>query len=372
MSIPLNGSTQCLLKYLFNVPILLPRSRPVSTLCLACLRIQLGQHQKQQFIPTRKLFTISGLQRRNNQRDPIQSQQQQQQKLTLTSIAMIYYAKHGETTIHEALHQLARVLYSKRHLPGFSILHDTLLAYYKLNPPSGRQSRNLTYIYTMFINLIMRQPNYTKKRSPTSSYVRKRSSDQSTCYSNSPPPLSLTSLTTSPFMTMTTKTTTIIQLCQEMRELGLTGSPVLYNSLLKFCVMKKDSVLATSLYKELVNIYPPTKHTYSILLDLARKQNDSGLILQVLDRLELDGIVPDRPMVSTVMLALCDQQQYMMAIEFVDQLTYHAPQVMGPQYKSVLMDTLDRHYQQHKRQQRHYQQQPHDQCARKSQQPMEL
>ncbi|ORZ10084.1 hypothetical protein BCR42DRAFT_422704 [Absidia repens] len=308
---------------------------------------------------------------------------------------MIYYAKHGEADqclkhylqllesqgklpCHEALHQLARVLYSKRHLSGFSILHDTLLAYYKLNPPSGRQSRNLAYIYTMFINLIMRQPNYTKKRSPTSSNVRKsqRLSDQSPRYSSSPLPLSVTSSTTSPSMTMTTKTTTIIQLCQEMRELGLTGSPVLYNSLLKFCVMKMDSALATSLYKELVNICPPTKHTYSILLDLARKQKDSGLILQVLDRLELDGIVPDRPMVSTVMLALCDQQQYMMAIEFVDQLARHAPQVMGPQYKSVLMDTLDRHYQQHKRknkrQQRYLQQQNQDQAARKLQQSMEL
>ncbi|KAI8331694.1 hypothetical protein BC941DRAFT_456043 [Chlamydoabsidia padenii] len=139
------------------------------------------------------------------------------------------------------------------------------------------------------------------------------------------------------------KTTTVIQLCQEMDRLGIPGTPPLYNSLLQFCVTKKDTGLAWSLYDELVARCTPTKYTYSILLDLARQQQDNGRVLQIVDSMAQGGVVPDRAMVSTVMLILCDQRQYNAAADFLDQLAYHAPHIMGPQYHAVLVDTLRQH-----------------------------
>lgn len=268
-------------------------------------------------------------------------EQHSRQRDAATSLAMIHYAKQknpdqclrhylhllqsqGTLPSHEALHQLARVLYIKRHVTGFSILHDTLQAYYTLNPLSGRQARNLTYIYTMFINLIIRQ----RRCKPTHARSSLKESERQEQPNRS---------------SISQKTATVIQLCQEMRQLGLPGSPVLYNSLLKYCVIKNDTDSAWSLYSELVLRCTPTKHTYSILLDLARRQKDNERVLQVLDSMAQVGVIPDRVMVSTVMLILCDQRQYSAAMDLLDQLAYHAPQIMGPQYRSVLMETMRRH-----------------------------
>ncbi|SAM05191.1 hypothetical protein [Absidia glauca] len=266
--------------------------------------------------------------------------QHSNQRDASTSIAMIHYAKQGDPDqclrqylhllqsqgtlpSHDALHQLARVLYIKRHVTGFSILHDTLLAYYTLNPLSGRQARNLTYIYTMFINLIIRQRQ--SKPTPARSSPEEPQQQQTDRSS------------------ISQKTATVIQLCQEMRQLSLPGSPVLYNSLLKYCVTKNDAESAWSLHNELVLRCTPTKHTYSILLGLARQQKDNERVLQILDSMAQVGVVPDRVMVSTVILILCDQRQYSAAMNLLDQLACHAPQIMGPQYRSVLMETMRRH-----------------------------
>jgi pentatricopeptide repeat protein len=146
---------------------------------------------------------------------------------------------------------------------------------------------------------------------------------------------------------MDEKTATIIQLCQEMRQLGLTAKPAFYNSLLKFCVMKKDVDLAWNFYHELASACKPTRYTFSILLDLTRQQKDTSATLLVLDAMDQHGVLPDRAMASTVMLTLCDQHQYTEAAEFVAQLAHQCPQLVGPIYQSVLMDTIHRHYCEH-------------------------
>ncbi|ORZ24254.1 hypothetical protein BCR42DRAFT_402551 [Absidia repens] len=143
------------------------------------------------------------------------------------------------------------------------------------------------------------------------------------------------------------KTATIIQLCQEMRQLGLTGTSTFYNSLLKFCVMKQDVDLAWNFFNELASTCTPTRHTFSILLDLTRQQKDLSGTLLVLDRMDQTGILPDRAMTSTVMLTLCDQHLYTDAADLVDRLAQQCPQLVGPIYRSILMDTLYRHYCQH-------------------------
>jgi hypothetical protein len=177
----------------------------------------------------------------------------------------------------------------------------------------------------MFINLIIRQRQSKPTHVRSSSEEPQQQQEQTDRSS------------------ISKKTATVIQLCQEMRQLSLPGSPVLYNSLLKYCVTKNDAESAWSLHNELVLRCTPTKHTYSILLGLARQQKDNERVLQILDSMAQMGVVPDRVMVSTVILILCDQRQYSAAMNLLDQLACHAPQIMGPQYRSVLMETMRRH-----------------------------
>ncbi|KAI8086541.1 uncharacterized protein BX664DRAFT_336112 [Halteromyces radiatus] len=264
------------------------------------------------------------------------------QRDATTSIAIIQYAKKGRADMclqyylrlletqgtlpsHEALHQLARVLYIKQHVRGLYVLHDTLFVYHKLHPPSGRQSRNLIYIYTMLINLLSQRlpvkssihPNNGNK---TGKKIQKQTKQ----------------------LAETTKT--VIQLCQEMHQLGLTGTRPFYNSLVAFCVKKNDMELAWSLCQELTTLHSPTAYTYSILLHMTRKQKDYDQMMTLLDEMEKDGIVPDHAMVSTVLLALCDQRQYKSAVNLMNRLAYHTPDLVGPKYKNVLLQTLYRHH----------------------------
>ncbi|CAO3607035.1 unnamed protein product [Cunninghamella blakesleeana] len=304
-----------------------------------------------------------------------------------TSIAMKYYAKegradlclqyylkylqsHGKLPSREALHQLTRVLYLNNHLSGLLTLHDTLLAYYKLHPPSRSQINQLSYVYTMLINTLIHESNSNNNNnnskhshSSTSIIHNNNDSNNNSKYrikknkkDGSSSSSSSSSLSSSILKDKATIFKIIIKLCQEMQQFNITKTTVLYNSLIHWRVQQNDPELAWAIYQELRSHCSPTNYTYTTLLHLTRMQKDYHQMLQLLDDMKASNIIPDRTMVSVITLTLCDHYDYINAKLFLDQLLCHAPHILSKQYKSTLLNTIYTHYQQvnrhhHQRQQ---------------------
>ncbi|KAI9308889.1 hypothetical protein BJ944DRAFT_259434 [Cunninghamella echinulata] len=293
-----------------------------------------------------------------------------------TSIAMIYYAKqgnadlclqyylkylqaHGKLPSQEALHQLIRVLYLKNHLSGLFTFHDTLIAYYKLHPPSRRQVNQLGYMYTMLINCLIRANHqyYTKVHNNMNN--KNNNENKKKLKKNHH---SSTSKLSSLLKDKATIFKIIIKLCQEMQQFKITKTTVLYNTLIHWRVQQNDPELAYAIYQELKSHCTPTNYTYTTLLHLTRQQKDYHQMLQLLKEMERVEITPDRSMVSVISLTLCDQHDYTNAKLFLDELCYYAPHLLGANYKSILLKSLYNHYHQY-----HHQQQEEKQQNQQSQ-----
>ncbi|ORX42926.1 hypothetical protein DM01DRAFT_1340913 [Hesseltinella vesiculosa] len=266
--------------------------------------------------------------------------------------------KHGALPTHEAMFQLTLALYKLQHVRGLSILHDTLYSFfvtYGNAARSARQSHLLTHMYTMMINLLM-----TKRKQQTSFHQSYKSLSFLLLQLRQRLPDDFSSRTKSQqrkfhrqlweqWQKLQEQHTgrLILQLCQEMRQLQLSGSSPLFNTLLQWCVQQKhqEPDLTWNLYHELQQWCTPTPRTYTILFDFARQQQDYPAMLRLLKDMQSHTVTPDHMLINIVMLSLCDQRQYTKAKAFLSHVSVTAPHILNRPLREHFMDWLTRHHQ---------------------------
>ncbi|KAG1056884.1 hypothetical protein G6F46_002737 [Rhizopus delemar] len=164
----------------------------------------------------------------------------------------------------EALYSLARSLYVNNHLVGMQALYDTLDQLYNTCPFSNRTQRSLTYIYTMFINLIARTTGDMQA---------------------------------------------IQKVCQNMSQPIMRGNVVIYNTLIKTFLENGDIENAKKAYEELKRHSAPTVATFGIWMKDAVERRDMKAMMRYLDEMEAYSIPPDYAMVDMVVSVLCHTEK---------------------------------------------------------------
>lgn len=198
----------------------------------------------------------------------------------------------------EALYSLARSLYVNNHLVGMQALYDTLDQLYNTCPFSNRTQRSLTYIYTMFINLIARTTGDMQA---------------------------------------------IQKVCQNMSQPIMRGNVVIYNTLIKTFLENGDIENAKKAYEELKRHSAPTVATFGIWMKDAVERRDMKAMMRYLDEMEAYSIPPDYAMVDMVVSVLCHVNKHRIAKKFIEELHAEAEGLVPKKFKKQLLLKIIKH-----------------------------
>ncbi|KAI8090360.1 hypothetical protein BDF21DRAFT_411089, partial [Thamnidium elegans] len=200
----------------------------------------------------------------------------------------------------EALYQLTRALYKSNNLVGMYAVHDTLISYYRQNPPSKRSARAMIYMYTMLINLIV----------------------------NNTRPIDMR---------------TITHLCKEINQFYNGTNIVLYNTLIKTLLSQGRLESAQAMLQEVYKNTKPTVTTYGILIKDASRRKDIPRLMGYLDEMNENNVPADYAIVSILITTLCDLRGFDKAIEMVETL-HKISNLVPPKFRVQLLSSI-----QHKR-----------------------
>ncbi|KAF1802015.1 hypothetical protein V8B55DRAFT_1476190 [Mucor lusitanicus] len=296
---------------LFISSILPPQPvRKSITNCVACGRFQMSS-------PTMTPFSSSAFSRRHLTSSSKYANLHPNARPAEPSIAITKLASQGRPNealavylqliqdggfpSRESLYQLTRALYKSSNLQGMYAIHDTLISYYSVHPPSNKSARSMTYMYTMLISLIARHK-----------------------------PVNFD---------------TIRALCKEMSQFTATSNIVLYNTLIKTLLDNNQVTQAHALFKDLLcnTTLNPTISTYTILMKDALKRRDYDRILDYLQDIQSKEIIMNYAVVSIVTDALCDIEEFDKAIHVVNAI--HHPrkkdELSSPRYRLQLLKSIE-------------------------------
>ncbi|KAI8994544.1 hypothetical protein BDB01DRAFT_773122 [Pilobolus umbonatus] len=210
--------------------------------------------------------------------------------------------EEGGYPSQEAIYQLIRILNGTSDLYGMFAVHDTLISYYKIHPPSVRTLKLLRYAYTMLINMIA---NHTAP----------------------------------------TDIDTILKLCREMAILNVSESVVLYNTLIKAYLRDGHISKAEQIYDEMIKQkLTPSTVTFIILLHDASRRKDIPRLLSYMDQMDRYSIPVDYGIVSIITSTLCDLRQYQLAAQLVNKinLEMNIHELISNRYRQQLIEYIEK------------------------------
>lgn len=197
----------------------------------------------------------------------------------------------------EALYQLTRGLYKSNNLVGMYAVHDTLISYYRQNPPSKRSARAMIYMYTMLINLIVNNTRPVDMR-------------------------------------------TITHLCKEINQFFYTGTNiVMYNTLIKTLLSQGRVEIAQAMLQEVYKNTKPTVITYGILIKDASRRKDIPRLMGYLDEMNEHDVAADYAIVSILVTTLCDSRGFDKAINMVETL-HRISNLVPPKFRAQLLGSI--------------------------------
>ncbi|KAI9274101.1 hypothetical protein EDC94DRAFT_119886 [Helicostylum pulchrum] len=196
----------------------------------------------------------------------------------------------------EALYQLTRALYKSNNLVGMYAVHDTLISYYRQNPPSKRSARAMIYMYTMLINLIVNNTRPVDMR-------------------------------------------TITHLCKEINQFYTGTNIVMYNTLIKTLLRQGRLESAQAMLQEVYKNTKPTVVTYGILIKDASRRKDIPRLMAYLDEMNQNDVPADYAIVSILVTTLCDLRGFDKAIDMVETL-HRISDLVPPKFRVQLLSSI--------------------------------